>query len=171
MSRVVEGDGRGRWHWRIKALENVNQRGHVIGHKKLDKLLNSPLAATKLSNFPLETAEVEGISETKEFNRVFKVNIIEVAVEVTGNQGSDDQVCSYECPNCAPDQWNVLNTMERVGPSRLSEKFSNGTSTMDIDDEHFDDLDLDDEADNHMPNVSTILVRLMLSSVMILQKG
>ncbi|KAL2559719.1 hypothetical protein Fot_04458 [Forsythia ovata] len=30
---------------------------------------------------------------------------------------------------------------------------------MDIDDRYFDDLDLDDEADNHLPKVSTILVR------------
>ncbi|KAL2531726.1 hypothetical protein Adt_05077 [Abeliophyllum distichum] len=42
---------------------------------------------------------------------------------------------------------------------------------MDIDDRHFDDLDLDDEADNHLPKVSKILMRLWLSPVMILQKG
>ncbi|KAL2480612.1 hypothetical protein Adt_33578 [Abeliophyllum distichum] len=35
----------------------------------------------------------------------------------------------------------------RRGPSSLSTKFSNDTSTMDIDEGYFDDLDLDDEAE------------------------
>ncbi|KAL2493697.1 hypothetical protein Fot_37454 [Forsythia ovata] len=91
--------------------------------------------------------------------------------EWTGNQGSDDQVCSYECPDCALDQWSVLNTMERAGPSSLREKFSNGTSTMEIDDIFFDDPDSNDEVDNHLLKVSTILMRLLLSPVMILRKG
>ncbi|KAL2518592.1 hypothetical protein Adt_14839 [Abeliophyllum distichum] len=42
---------------------------------------------------------------------------------------------------------------------------------MDIDDIHFDDPDLDDEIDNHLSKMSTILVRLLSSSVMIFQKG
>ncbi|KAL2501326.1 hypothetical protein Fot_35174 [Forsythia ovata] len=92
-------------------------------------------------------------------------------MEGTGNQGSEDQVCLYECPDCAPDQWNVLNTVVMVGPSSLSKKFSNGTSTIDIDDKHFNDPDVDDEADNYLLKVSTILVRLLLSSVIILRKG
>ncbi|KAL2489449.1 hypothetical protein Fot_42741 [Forsythia ovata] len=90
--------------------------------------------------------------------------------EVTGNQGLEDQECLYECLDCASDQWSVLNTVERAGPISLSEKFSNGTSTMDIDDIFFDDLDSDDEAKNHLPKVSTILVRFFLSPVMILLK-
>ncbi|KAL2519879.1 DNA-directed RNA polymerase IV and V subunit 2-like [Forsythia ovata] len=71
------------------------------------------------------------------------------------SQGSEDQVRSYKCPNCTPNQWNMLNTVERIGPSSLSEKFSNGTFTMNVNDRHFYDPDLDDEADNHLLKVST----------------
>ncbi|KAL2512998.1 hypothetical protein Adt_18598 [Abeliophyllum distichum] len=59
----------------------------------------------------------------------------------------------------------------RRGPSSLSEEFTNGTSTIDIDDRHFDDHDSNDEANNHLPKVSTIFVRLLSSPVMILRKG
>ncbi|KAL2479132.1 hypothetical protein Fot_48146 [Forsythia ovata] len=86
------------------------------------------------------------------------------------NQGSEDQLRSNRCLNCTLDQWSVLNTVERVGPSSLCKKFSNDTSTMDINDKYFNDHDSDDEADNHLPKVSTILVRLLLSPVMILRK-
>ncbi|KAL2489457.1 hypothetical protein Fot_42749 [Forsythia ovata] len=71
----------------------------------------------------------------------------------TKNQGSDDQVGSDKCPNCTFDQWNVPNIVEKVGPSNLSRRFSNGTSTMYIDDKYFDDPDSDDEADNHFSGV------------------
>ncbi|KAL2509914.1 Uncharacterized protein Fot_33561 [Forsythia ovata] len=103
-------------------------------------------ARTLYSN---EIAEVEEIPETEEFNRVFE------------NQYSDDQVCPYKCPSCTLDQWRTVDIVEGGGPSSLGEKFSNGTSTMDIDDRHFDYHDSDDEADNHLPKVSTILVRLL----------
>ncbi|KAL2526881.1 hypothetical protein Adt_11935 [Abeliophyllum distichum] len=63
-----------------------------------------------------------------------------------------------------------MDTIEGGGPTSLSEKFSNGTSTMDIDDRHFDDPNSDDKADNHLPKVSMILVRLLLSPVVILRK-
>ncbi|KAL2471476.1 hypothetical protein Adt_39612 [Abeliophyllum distichum] len=65
----------------------------------------------------------------------------------------------------------ICGYVERVGHSSLSEKFSNGTSIMDIDDRHFDDLDLDDETDKHLSKVLMVLVRLLSSPVMILQKG
>ncbi|KAL2529611.1 hypothetical protein Fot_22212 [Forsythia ovata] len=109
-------------------------------------------------------AEVERISETEEFNRVFEIgSSIQFKClirEGTKNQGSDDQVGSYKCPDCTSDQWYVLNTVKRVGPSSLSEKFSNGTSTMDIDDKYFDDPDLDDEDNNYLSGME----RLRLSS-------
>ncbi|KAL2489381.1 hypothetical protein Fot_42673 [Forsythia ovata] len=73
--------------------------------------------------------------------------------EGTENQGSDDQVGSDKCPNCTSDQWNVPNIVEKVGPRNLSRRFSNGTSTMDIDDKYFDDPDSDDEAGNHFSGV------------------
>ncbi|KAL2465953.1 hypothetical protein Adt_41804 [Abeliophyllum distichum] len=41
---------------------------------------------------------------------------------------------------------------------------------MDINDRHFDDPDSDDEDDNHLSKMSTILVRFLSSPVMILQK-
>ncbi|KAL2553306.1 hypothetical protein Fot_06925 [Forsythia ovata] len=69
------------------------------------------------------------------------------------NQVSDDKVGSYECLDCTFDQWNVPNIMEKVGPSSLRGKFSNGTSTMDINDKHFDDLDSDDKADSYLSSV------------------
>ncbi|KAL2514729.1 hypothetical protein Fot_28700 [Forsythia ovata] len=74
------------------------------------------------------------------------------------DQCSDDQVCSYECPNYISDQRWTMDTVEEGGPNGLSEKFSNGTSTIDIDDRHFDDPDSDDKADNHLSKVSTILL-------------
>lgn len=44
----------------------------------------------------------------------------------------------------------ALDSLEEVGPSSLSEKFSNGTSKMDIDDDdiYFDDSDSDGEAES-----------------------
>ncbi|KAL2508909.1 hypothetical protein Fot_32556 [Forsythia ovata] len=44
----------------------------------------------------------------------------------TENQGSKDQVCLYKCSDRTPDQYGLLGTIEEVGPSSLSEKFSNG---------------------------------------------
>ncbi|KAL2494046.1 hypothetical protein Fot_37803 [Forsythia ovata] len=41
--------------------------------------------------------------------------------KVTENQGLEDQVCPYKCPDCTSDQWSALNTLEGVGPSSLSE--------------------------------------------------
>ncbi|KAL2529990.1 hypothetical protein Fot_22591 [Forsythia ovata] len=73
--------------------------------------------------------------------------------KVIESQGLEDQVCTYKCPDYTPDQWNVLNIVERVGPSSLSRNFSNGTSTMDIDDRYFNDPDSDDEANNHLSSV------------------
>ncbi|KAL2487109.1 hypothetical protein Adt_31865 [Abeliophyllum distichum] len=64
----------------------------------------------------------------------------------------------------------TVDTIKEGWPSSLSEEFTNGTSTMDIDDRHFDDPDLDDEAGNHLLKVSMILVRLLWSSVMIFQQ-
>ncbi|KAL2508550.1 DNA-directed RNA polymerase subunit beta [Forsythia ovata] len=37
----------------------------------------------------------------------------------------------------------TVDTVEGGGPSSLSEEFTNGTSTMDIDNRHFDDSDSD----------------------------
>ncbi|KAL2531551.1 hypothetical protein Adt_04902 [Abeliophyllum distichum] len=87
------------------------------------------------------------------------------------NQCSDEQVCSYKSFSCISDQWKIVDTVIEGEPSGLNEKFSNGTSTMDINDRYFDDLDLDDEADNHLPKVSMMLVRLLLSLIMIFLKN
>ncbi|KAL2513044.1 hypothetical protein Adt_18644 [Abeliophyllum distichum] len=58
----------------------------------------------------------------------------------------------------------------KMGPSSLSVKSSNDTSTMDIEKECLDDPNLDDEVENHLPKVLTMSVRLLLSSVLIYQK-
>ncbi|KAL2549599.1 hypothetical protein Fot_11129 [Forsythia ovata] len=52
----------------------------------------------------------------------------------------------------AKDLMGALDAMEEVGPSSLSEMFSNGTSTMDIgvDDIYFDDSDSHDEAKSYL---------------------
>ncbi|KAL2474539.1 hypothetical protein Adt_35275 [Abeliophyllum distichum] len=63
------------------------------------------------------------------------------------SQCSSDQVCSYKCTSCTPDQWRTEDTIKRGGPSSLNKKFSNGTSIMDIDDRYFDDPITNDEAD------------------------
>ncbi|KAL2471663.1 Uncharacterized protein Adt_39799 [Abeliophyllum distichum] len=47
----------------------------------------------------------------------------------------------YKCLSCTSDQWETVDTVEGGGPSSLSDKFSNGTSTIDIDDKSFDDPD------------------------------
>ncbi|KAL2466076.1 hypothetical protein Adt_41927 [Abeliophyllum distichum] len=86
------------------------------------------------------------------------------------SQLSDNHVCPYKYPNCTSDQRRIVDAVEEVGSSSLSEKFSNGTSTMDINDRRFDDLDFDDKVDNHLPKVSMVLVRLLLSLVMIFRK-
>ncbi|KAL2475618.1 hypothetical protein Adt_36354 [Abeliophyllum distichum] len=72
------------------------------------------------------------------------------------SQRSDNQVHLYNCSGCTSNQWRTVDTIEGIGPSNLSEKFSNGTSTIDIDDGCFDDPNSSDEADSHRPKVSTI---------------
>ncbi|KAL2505654.1 hypothetical protein Adt_21275 [Abeliophyllum distichum] len=67
------------------------------------------------------------------------------------NQCSNDQVCPYKCLSCTSDQWETVDIVEGGGPSSLSEKFSNGTSIMDIEDVCFDDHDSDDEAESYLP--------------------
>ncbi|KAL2506092.1 hypothetical protein Adt_21713 [Abeliophyllum distichum] len=59
----------------------------------------------------------------------------------------NDQVCPYKCPKRASNLWSALDAIEGVGPSSLSEKFSNSTPTMDIDvdNRHFDDSDSGDK--------------------------
>ncbi|KAL2544897.1 hypothetical protein Fot_14130 [Forsythia ovata] len=75
----------------------------------------------------------------------------------TKNLCLNDQVCPNKCHSRALDLWGVLNAMEELGPSSLSKKFSNGTFTMDIDvdDRHFQDSDLDDQAESYLLKVST----------------
>ncbi|KAL2465446.1 hypothetical protein Adt_41297 [Abeliophyllum distichum] len=77
-----------------------------------------------------------------------------------------------EGPQCADpsESTRIVDTVEGGGPNGLSE-FSNNTSTMDIDDRHFNDPDSNDEVENHLSKVSTMLVRLLLNPVLILQKG
>ncbi|KAL2474680.1 hypothetical protein Adt_35416 [Abeliophyllum distichum] len=86
------------------------------------------------------------------------------------SQCSDNQVCPYKCPSCVFDQCGTVDTAERGGPSNLSEKFSNGTSTMDINDKYFDDPDSDDEVNKLLLRVSTMLAGLLLILVMVIQK-
>ncbi|KAL2545160.1 hypothetical protein Fot_14393 [Forsythia ovata] len=90
--------------------------------------------------------------------------------EMTENQCSEDQECLYMCPNRTSDQCGILDIVEEVGRSSLSEKFSNGTFTMDIDGKCFDDPDSDDEAESHLPkdasaNISVCDVGQMASSL------
>ncbi|KAL2456975.1 hypothetical protein Fot_56566 [Forsythia ovata] len=44
----------------------------------------------------------------------------------------DDEACLHKHSRHAPDLMGTLDAMEEVGPSSLSKKFSNGTSTVDI---------------------------------------
>ncbi|KAL2542243.1 hypothetical protein Adt_03221 [Abeliophyllum distichum] len=74
------------------------------------------------------------------------------------SQCSNNQEWPYKYPNCAQDQWRTADTAKREGPSSLSEKFSNDTSIMDINDGYFEDPDLDDEAESHLSMMSTVLV-------------
>ncbi|KAL2455376.1 hypothetical protein Fot_55442 [Forsythia ovata] len=84
----------------------------------------------------------------------FSIQLKYLVKEGTENQSSEDQVCSYKFP-IVPHQWDVLDTVEEVGPNSLSDKFSNDTSTMDINDKYSDDPNSDEEAESHMPKVST----------------
>ncbi|KAL2544634.1 Uncharacterized protein Fot_13867 [Forsythia ovata] len=79
-----------------------------------------------------------------------KSSVAEIQWEVK-DSCVDDQVCRHKYPSHAPDPMGDLDSMEVVGPSIFSEKFSNSTSTMDIDvdDIYFDDPDSDDEAENY----------------------
>ncbi|KAL2538229.1 Glutamine amidotransferase type-2 domain-containing protein [Forsythia ovata] len=122
--------------WRSKFLDITNLKD--CGSNSLEETLDRII--------PVKAKKVQGIFDVcREFNCSFK--------EGTKNQGSDDQVGLYKCPDCTSDQWNVLNIVERVRPSNLGGKFSNGTSIMDINDKHFDDPNSDDEADSHLSGV------------------
>ncbi|KAL2531762.1 hypothetical protein Adt_05113 [Abeliophyllum distichum] len=71
------------------------------------------------------------------------------------NQCSNDQVFPFKCLIFTSYQWGTLDTIEEVGPSSLCKKFSNGTSTIDIDNRCFDDPNSNDDAESHLPKVST----------------
>ncbi|KAL2508447.1 hypothetical protein Fot_32094 [Forsythia ovata] len=63
---------------------------------------------------------------------------------------------SLACRTCiekGDDQWDALDAIEEVRHSNLSKKFSNGTSTIDIDNGYVDDSDSDsdDEAKSYLP--------------------
>ncbi|KAL2501682.1 Uncharacterized protein Fot_35530 [Forsythia ovata] len=60
------------------------------------------------------------------------------------------------------DQCGTVDTVQGGGPSSLSEKFSNGTSTIDFDDKCLDAPDSDDEAENHLPKVLTSFLSIMV---------
>ncbi|KAL2559068.1 hypothetical protein Fot_03807 [Forsythia ovata] len=85
----------------------------------------------------------------------FSIQLKYVVKEWIENQCLDDQLCPYKCPSRTSDQCGTSDTIEKVGLSSLSEKFSNGTSTIDIDYKCFDDPYSDDEAESHLPKVST----------------
>ncbi|KAL2551033.1 hypothetical protein Fot_12563 [Forsythia ovata] len=80
--------------------------------------------------------------------------------EEAKNHCSNDQICLYKFPSRDSDLWGALDAMEEVRPSSFREKFSNCTSTMDIDvdDRHFDNSDSDDETESYLPNVSTGII-------------
>ncbi|KAL2531992.1 hypothetical protein Adt_05343 [Abeliophyllum distichum] len=50
-----------------------------------------------------------------------------------------------------------MDTVEEGGPNSLSEKFSNGTSTMYIEDKSFGDSDSDDDAESYLPKVVEVV--------------
>ncbi|KAL2471297.1 hypothetical protein Adt_39433 [Abeliophyllum distichum] len=77
--------------------------------------------------------------------------------EEAKNHCLNDQVCPHKCLSRTSNLRGALDAVEDIEPNSLSEKFLNGTSTIDIDvdDRHFDDSDSGDEAESNLPKVST----------------
>ncbi|KAL2474398.1 hypothetical protein Adt_35134 [Abeliophyllum distichum] len=78
----------------------------------------------------------------------------------------DDRMCF----GCVPDQWRIVDTVERGRLSSLSKEFPIDVSVVGLNGGYYEDPNLNDEANNYLSQVLTMPMGLLLSLVMILQK-